>query len=192
MIYKAKPKVDGEANQDSLAKPIEQAQPTAESTLPTEQAPTTEKPKKDKPKRERKPKAAAQPGATEEKKEEASSAPVSEKKQDSEQPSQQSAKAEKPKKERAPKDRAHSAQGPAAAASSSELQQLQQLLIQKEKEIGNLHISFDKQEAKVAAQAKESEQLKEQLKLNSDGNTLKQAIQALNEQLTKQQNLNRL
>lgn len=51
---------------------------------------------------------------------------------------------------------------------------------------------FDKQEAKIAGQAKESDQLREQLKLSSDENTLKQAIQALNEQLTKQQNLNRL
>ena len=51
---------------------------------------------------------------------------------------------------------------------------------------------FDKQEAKIAAQGKENTQLKEQLKLSSDDNTLKQTIAALNQQLTKQQQLNRL
>ena len=189
MVYKAKPKTESE-EQKQEASPSQAPESSRVVTDVSEQT-SEQKSKKDKPKRERKPKAAAADKAagaqTEEKKTEQSSASVSEKKQESE---HQPVKAEKPKKERAPKtEKAQSAHGP--TTSSSDVQ-LQQLLIQKEKEIGNLHIMFDKQEAKIAAQAKENDQLKEQLKLNSDENTLKQAIQALNEQLTKQQNLNRL
>lgn len=53
-------------------------------------------------------------------------------------------------------------------------------------------MTFDRQEAKIQAQQKERDQLREQLSLNNDENQLKQTIQVLNEQLTKQQALNRL
>ena len=61
------------------------------------------------------------------------------------------------------------------------------MLISKEKEIGNIQKLFDKQEAKIAAQTKENNQLRDQLKISSDENQLKQTIAALNEQLSKQQ-----
>jgi hypothetical protein len=76
--------------------------------------------------------------------------------------------------------------------SSQEVLHLQQLLIQKEKEIGNLNLMFDKQEAKITNVTADNTQLREQLTMNNDQNSLKQAISGLNEQLSKQQNLNRL
>lgn len=62
----------------------------------------------------------------------------------------------------------------------------------KEKEIGKLQKHIDKQDAKADGLAKENGQLREQLKLSSEGDQLKKAVTALNEQLSKQTALNRL
>lgn len=62
----------------------------------------------------------------------------------------------------------------------------------KEKEIGKLQKHIDKQDGKAEALAGESEQLREQLKLSSEGDQLKKTVTALNAQLSKQTALNRL
>lgn len=63
-----------------------------------------------------------------------------------------------------------------APKSHSDVEQLQTLIISQEKELGQFQALFDKQEAKIAAQAKENQQLREQLKLSADENSLKQTI----------------
>ena len=62
----------------------------------------------------------------------------------------------------------------------------------KEKEIGKLQKHIDKQDTKADALANENGQLKEQLKLSSEGDQLKQTVTSLNQQLSKQTALNRL
>jgi len=59
------------------------------------------------------------------------------------------------------------------------------MLIAKENEIGRLHQQLDKQEKKNTDANKESEQLREQLKLSSDDHQLRRTIAGLNEQLAK-------
>ena len=75
---------------------------------------------------------------------------------------------------------------------SDEVASLQKLLMAKEKEIGKLQKHIDKQDTKADTLANENGQLKEQLKLSSEGDQLKQTVTSLNQQLSKQTALNRL
>lgn len=60
-----------------------------------------------------------------------------------------------------------------------------QQLAQKDQEIENLNLILELKEDQIASQAKENEQLKEQLSLTNDTAKLKQTILALNDQLSK-------
>ena len=84
------------------------------------------------------------------------------------------------KKERRERPAKSMANLESSVPSSQEVLHLQQLLIQKEKEIGNLNLMFDKQEAKITNVNADNTQLREQLTMNNDQNSLKQAISGLN------------
>ena len=73
-----------------------------------------------------------------------------------------------------------------------EIEQLQKLLLQKERDLGKLQMVVDTQSRKIDSLEKDNQELRENLMTSSSGDSLKQKVNDLNNQLKKQVNLNRL
>lgn len=174
MMYKAKPKTEGPVSE----KPEAETQvDSANAVVVPENESVKTDTKSKRAKRERKPKKSESAEQTPE-----GEGPVNNENDQTAvntivEPKQEEViapKSEKVKKERAPKSK--NAQSSNNESISNDVLALQQLLIQKEKEIGSLNLIFDKQDTQIKNLNKENEQMKEQLTLSNDENQLKQTI----------------